>query len=237
MRTLEELQRVINYSFKNLTRLREALTHRSYAFEKKEDIQDNQRLEFFGDAVLEMVASEYLFERYDQSAEGELTKMRSAMTRGEALFDLAQSFHLDEYMFLGRGERQLQGKNQETRVIDAFEALLAAMYLDGGIGPVKEFYLSLAKKCWSSPYELMLNQNPKGNLQELTQKYYSARPEYSLLSVNGQEHDPEFEVEVKLSGDQIGKGIAGSRRKAEEEAARKGIEYLVAKRNDLGKIS
>ena len=192
-------------------------------------------MEFFGDAVLEMVASEYLFERYKDSSEGELTKMRSAMTRGDALFELAQSFDLDEFMFLGKGERQLKGKNQETRVIDAFEALLAAMYIDGGIQPVKDFYLSLAKKCWSNPYELMLKQNPKGNLQELTQKFYSERPEYALLECRGQEHDPEFEVQVKLKGEVIGSGIAGSRRKAEEEAAKAGIEYLVAQRNDLGK--
>ena len=235
MKTLEELQRIIGYQFSSLSLLREALTHRSYAFEKKEEIPDNQRMEFFGDAVLEVVASEYLFGRYKNSSEGELTKMRSAMTRGDALFELAQSFELDEFMFLGKGERQLKGKNQETRVIDAFEALLAAIYMDGGIQPVKDFYLSLAKKCWSNPYELMLKQNPKGSLQELTQKYYSERPEYDLVEVRGQEHDPEFEVQVKLKDEKIGSGVAGSRRKAEEHAAKAGIEYLVAKRNDLGK--
>ncbi|MCM8534548.1 MAG: ribonuclease III [Lentisphaeraceae bacterium] len=232
MKTLEALQKVINYQFKDINVLKEALTHRSYSFEKKEELSDNQRLEFFGDAVLELIASEYLFDRYDQSMEGELTKMRSAMTRGEALFELAHSFQLDDYLFLGKGERSLKGKNRETRVIDAFESLLAALYIDGGLRPAKDLYLSLAKKCWSSPYELMLKQNPKGSLQELTQKKTGKRPEYRLKNVTGEEHDPEFEVEVLLSGDVIGLGFAGSRRKAEEEAARQGIAQIMGGEND-----
>ena len=231
MRTLEELQQVIGYNFKKLGLLKEALTHRSFSFEKKEELVDNQRLEFFGDAVLELIASEYLFERYDQSPEGELTKMRSAMTRGDALFELASSFELDEYLFLGKGERSLKGKNQETRMTDAFEALLAAIYLDGGLSHAKGFYLSLVKRCWSNPYELMLQQNPKGSLQELTQKLFGERPEYALKSMSGQEHEPVFEVEVSLSGDVVGTGLAGSRRKAEEEAARLGISTIMQKRN------
>lgn len=226
MISLKKLQEKIGYEFKDASLLREALTHKSYAFEKKSAERDNQRLEFFGDAILEVVASEYLFSRYPESGEGELTKIRSAMTRGEALYELAGVIKLDKYMYLGKGEKQLKGKNEETRVIDAFEALIAAMYLDGGIEVAREFYLNLVSETWHDPFELMVSQNPKGNLQELTQKKFNERPEYILKGVSGQEHDPTFEIEVHLNRKVVGTGCASSRKRAEEEAARQAYNHL-----------
>ena len=237
MKTLEEFQKRIGYKFNRFQYLKEALTHRSYSFEKKTEGSDNQRLEFFGDAVLELIASEYLFNMYEDASEGELTKMRSAMTRGDALFVLAGKLDLDDYMFLGKGERSLEGKNQETRVIDAFEALVAAIYLDGGLDPARKFYLELVEQCWSNPYELMLKQNPKGSLQELTQKVYGVRPDYKLHHVSGQEHSPTYEINVLVKGDVIGRGTAGSRKKAEEEAARKAYDFLVLSEKGIEKSS
>ena len=226
MKSLEKFQRVINYTFKNASYLREALTHKSYAFEKKSAERDNQRLEFFGDAILEVIASEYLFDRYRDSGEGDLTKIRSAMTRGEALYELASKIDLDEYMYLGKGEKLLKGKNEETRVIDAFEALIAAIYLDSGLEEARKFYLELVAESWDDPYQLMMQQNPKGSLQEFTQKQFGQRPDYSLKGVKGQEHDPTFEIEVSINGEVVGSGLASSRKKAEEEAARQAYNHL-----------
>lgn len=226
MKSLEKLQNLIGYTFNRPSLLREALTHKSYSFEKKTSEQDNQRLEFFGDAILEVIASEYLFDRYRESGEGELTKIRSAMTRGEALYELANKIDLDRFMYLGKGEQLLKGKNQETRVIDAFEAIIAAIYLDGGLEEAKKFYLNLVAESWEDPYQLMLDQNPKGNLQELTQKIFGERPNYRLKSVSGQEHDPTFEVEVHVKSEVVGVGLASSRKRAEEEAARLAYKQL-----------
>ena len=231
MKTLEEFQRKIGWEFKNLSLLREALTHRSYSFEKKTGVPDNQRLEFFGDAVLEIIASEYLFSRYPEAGEGELTKIRSAMTRGDALFELAQKTDIDDYMFLGKGEKSLKGKNQETRVIDAFEALIAALYIDAGFEFSRNFYLDLVNDTWEDPYDIMLKQNPKGSLQEMTQKLYGERPVYKLKQVSGQEHDPTYEIQVCLKGEVISEGSAGSRKRAEEEAARVACDFLKARQN------
>ena len=226
MRSLEELQELIAYTFKKPSYLREALTHKSYSFEKKSSEQDNQRLEFFGDAILEVIASEYLFNRYGESGEGELTKIRSAMTRGDALYELAKKIDLDEFMYLGKGEKLLTGKNQETRIIDAFEAIIAAIYLDGGLDEARKFYLNLVAESWEDPYQLMLDQNPKGNLQELTQKMFGERPVYKLKGVSGQEHDPTFEIEVHIKSEVVGLGLASSRKRAEEEAARLAYKHL-----------
>ena len=228
MKSLESFQKLINYTFKDVSYLREALTHKSYAFEKKTADRDNQRLEFFGDAILEVIASEYLFDRYRDSGEGDLTKIRSAMTRGEALYELATKIDLDEYMYLGKGEKLLKGKNEETRIIDAFEALIAAIYLDSGLEEARRFYLSLVAESWDDPYQLMMMQNPKGTLQEYTQKRFGQRPDYVLKRVSGQEHDPTFEIEVHINNEIVGTGEASSRKKAEEDAARQAYNYLNA---------
>jgi ribonuclease-3 len=226
MTPLEDLQALVGYHFQKPALLREALTHKSYVFEKKVELADNQRLEFFGDAVLEMISTEYLFDRYPEAGEGLLTKMRSAMTRGDALYSLASSFGLDSYLYLGKGERKLVGKNQQTRVIDAFEALVGAIYIDAGLAEARRFYLRLVEESWQDIYELMLTQNPKGSLQELTQESVSARPEYRLRSVGGREHEPVYEVEVLLNGEVLGVGLAGSRKKAEELAAHEAFVRL-----------
>ena len=223
---LEKLQRTIGYTFNNPALLKEALTHKSYSFEKKSVDHDNQRMEFFGDAILEVIASEYLFNKYRESGEGDLTKIRSAMTRGEALYELAEKIDLGSYIYLGKGEQQLKGKNEETRVIDAFEALVAAIYLDSGLERAREFYLGLVAESWDDPYQLMVSQNPKGNLQELTQRKFNQRPEYVLKEVSGQEHEPTFEIEVHIKNEVVGRGFASSRKKAEEEAARQAYNYL-----------
>ncbi|NQZ58819.1 MAG: ribonuclease III [Lentisphaeraceae bacterium] len=229
MKNFEELQRNISYKFKSASLLMQAMTHRSYSFEKKAKHVDNQRLEFFGDAVLELIASEYLFEAYPECTEGDLTKMRSAITRGEALYDLAQKLDLDSYMYVGKGESRLKGKNQEKRVIDAFEALLGALYLDGGMEVARDFYFTVARQCWSDPYELMLQQNPKGSLQELTQERFSKRPVYVTKDIKGDDHEPLFDVEIHMSGEVIARGQGRNRKSAEELAARAAISFLMDK--------
>ena len=235
MRDNKELQEIIGWNFNDEDLLQEALTHKSYSFEKNSTVPDNQRLEFFGDAVLEIIASEYLYTRYPNASEGELTKMRSAMTRGEALFQLAENLNLDEFMLLGKGEQSLKGKNQETRVIDAFEAVIAALYKDAGLEFCRDFYLKLVQETWDDPYEIMLSQNPKGSLQEITQKLYGRRPEYNLISVSGPEHEPKYKIQVMINEKTIGEGIAGSRKRAEEEAAREAYDFLKGAENDLQK--
>ncbi len=226
MNELDKFQEVISYHFKQIELLKEALTHRSYTFENKNSPHNNQRMEFLGDAILELISSEFLYQKYPDCEEGELTKIRAAMIRRETLFELAQSINLDNYLYLGKGERQIQGKNQETRMSDAFESIVASIYLDSGLENARLFYLNLLLKFYPEPHLLLTMQNPKGNLQELSQKMFHEIPHYQIRNISGPDHQPTYEVEIKLTHKIIGVGKASSRKGAEEEAARQGIDYI-----------
>ena len=227
---IEKLKLKINYNFKNKALLREALTHRTYAVENSLPY-DNQRLEFLGDAVLEIILSEYIFQLYPKAKEGELTKMRSAMVNQHSLATLSRNIELGTFMITGKGEKENGGCDRDSTLSDLFEALIGAFFLDADLKTVKEFVLKLVKKEFPDPHKLLLDLNPKGLLQEYSQKKWNEPPIYEILSVNGPDHAPTFTVEVII--DQIrASGTASSRKQAEIEAAKSAIAIISEKDPD-----
>jgi len=221
---IEKVKLKINYNFKNKALLREALTHRTYAVENSLSY-DNQRLEFLGDAVLEIILSEYLFQLYPDAQEGELTKMRSAMVNQHSLARLSRAIELGTFMITGKGEKESGGCERDSTLSDLFEALIGAFYCDANLDVVKEFVLELVKNEFPNPQKLLLDLNPKGILQEYSQKKWNEPPIYEILSVSGPDHAPVFSVEVII--DQVrASGTASSRKHAEIEAAKNAIEII-----------
>ena len=211
--------------------LREALTHRSYAVEHELDF-DNQRLEFLGDAVLEIALSEYLFERYPKADEGVLTRMRSALACEAAIAELARKLHLGDYFFIGRGEAGAGGARRESTLADLFEAVVAALYLAGGFALTNRFLRELFAAHFPDPQGMLDRINPKGMLQEWAQAHWGEHPVYSVFRVSGPEHLPVFEVEVRLHKF-VANGSGTGRRAAESAAAANLLRYLKA--NDKSK--
>ena len=204
--------------------MREALTHRTYAVENSLPY-DNQRLEFLGDAVLEIILSEYLFKLYSDAQEGELTKMRSAMVNQNSLATLARTIELGTFIITGKGEKESGGSDRDSTLSDLFEALVGAFYLDSDLETVKEFVLKLVEKEFPEPRKLLSDLNPKGILQEYSQKKWNEPPIYNILSVNGPDHAPVFTVEV-TANQTSATGIASSRKQAEIEAAKNVISII-----------
>ncbi|MCP3964981.1 MAG: ribonuclease III [Lentisphaerae bacterium] len=221
---IEKFKKQIDYNFKNKALLREALTHRTYAVEN--DLKyDNQRLEFLGDAVLEIILSEYLFNLYPNAAEGEMTKMRSAMVNQDSLAILARKMDFGKFLLAGKGEIESGGCERDSTLSDLFEAITGAFYLDAGFETIKKFIIELFKKEFPEPEKLLLGLNPKGMLQEYSQKKWGEAPAYEVINVSGPDHNPLFEVEVKV-GQISATGQASSRKNAESQAAKTALLRL-----------
>lgn len=214
---IEKLKNILNYHFNDRSLLKEALTHRSYAVENGL-IYDNQRLEFLGDAVLEIILTEYLYNLYPFEDEGNMTKMRSALVREETLAHIARKLNLHVYIYMGKGEMDSNGNERNSTLADLFEAVLGAWYLDGGIEPVKKFVIDNIKESFPDPAYLLRSINPKGTLQEYAQKQWGGTPVYTVLRTFGPEHKLTYEVEVKLDKHSA-TGEAQSRKNAETAAA------------------
>ncbi|MBS1370947.1 MAG: ribonuclease III [Lentisphaeria bacterium] len=223
-RSINELKDRLGADIPWSSRLTEALTHRSYAVENSLPY-DNQRLEFLGDAVLEIALTEYLFDLYPDCDEGAMTKMRSALVREPALAALARKLELGEYLLVGRGEQEAGGAGRDSTLADLFEAVLGAIYLDGGFDRVRRFILDMFNAEYPEPRSLLSSINPKGLLQEYSQRRWGQPPVYSVLRTTGPEHLPVYEVEVALHG-YIAFGRAASRKQAESAAAQQLYLYL-----------
>lgn len=206
--------------------LREALTHRSYAVEHELGF-DNQRLEFLGDAVLEIALSEYLFERYPDADEGVLTRMRSALACESAIAELAKKLQLGDYLFTGRGEAGSGGARRESTLADLFEAVVAALYRATGFEQTNRFLRDLFATHFPDPKAMLDEINPKGMLQEWAQARWGEHPVYSVFRISGPEHQPVFEVEVRLHKF-TACGQGAGRRAAESAAAAILLRYLKA---------
>ncbi len=227
---IEKLKRILNYQFTDRKLLLTALTHRSYAVEHQFNY-DNQRLEFLGDAVLELALSDYLYKRYPEYDEGFLTRIRSVLACEGALAGLARHFSLGAYLLMGRGEIESGGAERESTLADLFEAVIGAMYLDGGWEQARNFIEKVLLEVYPDPAKLLTRSNPKGALQELAQRSYSIMPEYEVLNVTGPEHLPCFEVKVSL-GSHSAIGSANSRKAAETIAASNLLQELESKTTD-----
>ena len=222
---LQHLQKWINHSFREISLLREAMTHKSYAAEWNLDY-DNQRLEFFGDAVVQLVLTRHLFYRYPDLQEGDLTKLRSALVNQDSLAGFARSMELGKYLQLGRGEIEARGEDRDSTLSDAFEALSGALYLDAGYETVEKFILEILERNVKDPLRLLSRLNPKGALQEYTQAELYQTPRYKILSVTGPAHEPCYEVAVYLGEEVLATGTAQNRKNAEQTAAEKALKIL-----------
>lgn len=225
----DRLERAIGYKFSNVEILKEALTHSSYAHElktKKVEVRCNERLEFLGDTVLSIITSEYLFKKYSELPEGDLTHIRAALVQSQSLAAYAKSIELGDYLYLGHGEEK--NRNRQSILEDAFEALLAAIYLDAGengLETVRGFLIPIIKKRIDSG-ESMLHSDAKTELQQITQVSDGAMPSYVIIGESGPDHAKTFEVEVRLNSNVIGHGVGRSKREAEQNAAREALKLF-----------
>ena len=219
-----ELQKSLNYKFKNDALLSQALTHSSYANEAKDPNSSNERLEFLGDSVLSIIVSDYIYKNYS-IPEGELTKLRASLVCEKALFDFAKQINLGEFIKLGKGEQASGGASRPSILSDAFEAVLAAMYLDGGIEPVRELVLRFVKDDLTHTEKISF-KDYKTQLQEVIQKNPEERVEYVLIDEFGPDHDKRFTVNVMQNSNVIGTGTGKSKKNAEQEAAKRALELM-----------
>lgn len=222
---LEAFEQEIGYRFRDKKLLTEALTHSSFANEGKKHLHNNERLEFLGDSVLSILVAEYLFTQFRNIPEGELTRLRASLVCEQALFEFSKSIHLGNYLLLGRGEENTGGRERPSIVSDAFEAVIAAIYLDGGIDAVKPFVLAFIPKDLSPKTGGSLSDY-KTTLQEVIQQNREEKVEYSLTSESGPDHNKTFEVEIHLNSNVIGTGKGKSKKQAEQNAAREALKLM-----------
>ena len=216
---MNPLEKRIQYKFRNSLLLAEALTHPSLGHETQRYHLDNQRLEFLGDAVLQLIFTEHLFQRFPTSPEGVLTKMRSRLVSREGLKVHAVAIGIGEYLMMGRGEESSGGRLRASALADAFEALIGAMYLDSGLETVRQFILREAEPDIQNLLHEPVHVNPKGRLQEILQALSPHSPEYTVVSQTGPEHQKHFESVVTWNAMELGRGRGSSKKEAESEAA------------------
>lgn len=224
MKEMEELMDKLGYRFRNPRLLQKALTHSSYANEGRHGLESNERLEFLGDSVLGFVAAKYLFEK-ETGPEGELTKLRAAVVCEKALCSYSKELGLGDYLLLGRGERMTGGAQRSSILADAFEAVIAAMYLDGGLEPVRAFVLRFVEKEANNQRRRHF-KDYKTTLQEIVQQNPEERLEYVLTGESGPDHNKQFIVEVHLNSNVIGTGRGRSKKEAEQQAAREALKLM-----------
>ncbi len=218
---MEELEERIGYRFKDKALLRQALTHRSYAHKMK--VVSNERLEFLGDAVLELIIREWLFIHYPKEREGDLTRLKASLVGEAALAKVARSICLNKVLLLGKSEQQGGGANKDSILADALEALIGAIYLDSNLVEVKEVVLRMFSPFLRQINLLRLNDY-KSTLQNRLQAKFHILPKYRILKTIGPDHDKEFIVGVYIRGKLWGKGRGKSRKMAEQMAAKEALE-------------
>ena len=223
--TIKEFQEKIGYKFKNEKLIIEALSHSSYANECKKQRKNNERLEFLGDSVLSVIVSDYIFEHFKHLPEGELTKLRASLVCEQALFDFSQKIDLGKYIFLGKGEEITGGRERPSIVSDAFEAVIAAIYLDGGLNVASKYVLSFIPED-VKPHSVVSFVDYKTALQEIIQKNPEEKVEYVLTDESGPDHDKKFTVNVMLNSNVIGTGIGKSKKSAEQNAAKEALSLM-----------
>lgn len=219
---MKQLEQIIGYTFQNKELLKQALTHSSYANEKKlGKLGCNERLEFLGDAVLELISSDFLYGKFPDIPEGELTKKRASLVCEPSLAYCARQFGLPQFLLLGKGENMTGGRNRDSIVSDATEALLGAIYLDGGFANAKEFVL---KFILNDIERKQLFYDSKTILQELVQEKGIQPVEYILTGETGPDHDKQFSVSVQINGKIVGSGTGHTKKAAEQAAAYQAIQ-------------
>ena len=224
LESASDLNRRLNLPFSNLSLLTRALTHRSYVNENSDAPEDNERLEFLGDAVLDFIVGAWAYNRFPEMPEGELTKIRSAIVRNDQLANFARRIELGGALRLGRGEASSGGSDRDGLLGSAFEAVIGALYLDAGLGAVEAFVNPILDDV--QDYILDEIQDPKSRLQEWAQAEKLGTPQYVTISARGPDHAKEFEVEVRIQGTTYGRGYGTSKGVAARIAAQTALEAL-----------
>jgi ribonuclease-3 len=225
---LAALQQTLGIQFNDSSLLEQALIHSSYVNENPGTLTSNERLEFLGDAVLGFIIAQELYQRLPQSSEGELTKLRSYLVRGDALARIARAINLGNYLYLGKGEEASGGRRKTANLAGALEALIAAIFLDQGSDVARDSVLGLVDKELNKVLSQGIEPDYKSKLQELVQARQQLTPTYKVMAAVGPDHARKFTVEVRLGDTVLGTGTGKSKKSAEAEAARSALARLSA---------
>ena len=227
MSEILQAEAALNLTFSNKALLQRALTHRSYLNENPDyPLEDNERLEFLGDAILDFVTGEYLYHRFPEVAEGRLTNLRSALVRTERLAQFADDLQVGEHLFLGRGEEDSGGRERPAILCDAFEALIGALYLDQGIEAAREFICPIIEPALQEILASDADKDAKSQLQEIAQSHYQLTPTYRTVKEDGPDHAKEFTVQAVIGLKVYGTGVGLSKQSAAQAAAKEALELL-----------
>jgi ribonuclease-3 len=223
MDDLDTLQKTLGISFKDRSLLEQALVHTSYINENPAlNLTSNERLEFFGDAILSFIIAQDLYQRFPDLSEGEMTKLRSSVVRREALARTARTIRLGDYLYLGKGEEASGGRRKPATLASTLEAIIAAIFLDQGLASTRDFVLRATSQALNKRVEV----DYKSQLQELLQARRQLKPTYKVVAVAGPDHDRTFTVEVRVGNNVLGRGSGKSKKAAETEAARSALARL-----------
>ena len=220
----EILEKELGYTFKNKELLNKALTHTSYAYEN--GVESNEKLEFLGDSILEFISSKYIFETYPNLKEGEMTKVRATVVCEDSLYKVAKKHNFSDFLNLGKSERTSCKEGRPAILADSVEAVIAAMYLDGGLEPVEKFIIENLTEEIKIATHHVGEKDYKTVLQEKLQVKGDVKIEYILIKEEGPDHDKRFEVEVRCDGKKLANGIGKSKKTAQMDAAKKAIDLL-----------
>ena len=221
---MKSLEEKIGYTFTNKQLLNKALTHTSYAYENK--VESNEKLEFLGDSILEFVSSMYLFENYPNLKEGEMTKVRATVVCEESLYKIAKRLNFSDFLNLGKSERLSVGVVRPAILADSVEAVIASIYLDGGLEEAKKFIIENLKEEIKIASQNVGQKDYKTVLQEKLQGHGEVKIEYTIISETGPDHDKTFEAQVECNNKKLATGKGKSKKHAEMEAAKKALENL-----------
>ena len=221
---LEGIEKNIGYTFKNKELLKTALTHTSYAYENNKE--SNEKLEFLGDSILEFVSSKYLYANYKKLKEGEMTKVRATVVCEESLYKIAKMHNFGDFLYLGKSEKKTGGKNRPAILADSVEAVIAAMYLDGGLEEADKFIIQNLEKPIEQATKHVGDKDYKTVLQEKLQEHGEVKIEYEIIGENGPDHNKHFEAQVKCDGKILAKGEGKSKKEAQMYAAKRALDNL-----------
>ena len=225
MTAMKTLEQKINYTFKDKKLLENALTHSSYAHETRHPEMCNERLEFLGDSVLSVVVSDFLYKSFPKLPEGKLTRIRASAVCEKALSEFSRKLGLGEHLLLSHGEERTGGRDRSSIIADAFEALIAAIYLDGGMEPAREFELSFMVPSLDKHLGAV-EKDFKTHLQEVIQHNPEDKLIYTLVGEQGPDHDKRFTVEVRINSNLVGTGTGHSKKDAEQAAAEQALKLM-----------
>jgi ribonuclease III len=227
MTNLTKAEQALNLTFSDKALLQRALTHRSYINENPDyPLEDNERLEFLGDAILDFITGEYLYHHFPEMAEGQLTNFRSALVRTETLAKFASDLNLGEFLYLGKGEEEGGGRNRKAILCDAFEAMIGALYLERGIEFTRQFVQEMIEPALEEVLNADSQKDAKSRLQEVAQSHFQMTPTYRTIKEEGPDHAKEFTVEALVGEKSYGKGCGFSKQSAAQAAAEKALENL-----------